>query len=241
MVWLAETFEDYRKLKQQKVGDEWVDARHPDLIEELATCMVPGWPASQNDFPGVDDDEFVAGKRRFAEARGLTLDIKWMKSTSLNLDWGTEILGEPTWSWIKEQIDEDEDIEISTPRHWVTLSGYMCEQFDDANDNGIWDPNEDFWDDNYLDLPLGTAGIYDCFLRINDPADGSDGWQVAETRDGKLYVGPLGYIETAVSESPIPEPCSVVVWSLFGVFGMALRWRQGKGKLAGGFPRHERV
>jgi len=37
-----------------------------------------------------------------------------------------------------------------------------------------------FWDENFLGLNIGTLGIYDSFLYINDPMSVSDGWQKAE-------------------------------------------------------------
>ncbi len=220
MIWLAENNPAYANLKKKKVGEEWVDMTHDEVIEELAKKMVPAWDWDNDDFPGVSDDEFVQGKKAFAESRGLTLDIKWMKKESLGLGWGKETAGEPTLEWIKKEIDDDEDVEISTPEHWVsvdpssgnllkewaTVVGYMADKFEDDNGNGIWDVGELFWDENYLGIDLGSIGVYDSFLYLNDPADGSDGWQLAETIDGKLYVGSLGYIETVVSESPIPEP-----------------------------------
>jgi hypothetical protein len=236
LVWLAENNPAYKKLKQKKVGDQWVDMSHQEIIEELAKKMKPGWDWDNANFPGVFDKEFVTGKKAFAEARGLTLDIKWMRKTSLGLDWGTETIGEPTLNWIMKEIDDDEDVEIKKPGHWVTVdvdmvwiewvtvAGYLCETFEDENGNGFWDLGETFWDTNYLGLDIGTAGIYDSFLSINDPANVHDGWQLAEIKNGKLYVGSLGYIETVVSESPIPEPTTML---LLGLGGLVLR-RCGK-------------
>ncbi|MBM4102481.1 MAG: PEP-CTERM sorting domain-containing protein [Planctomycetes bacterium] len=239
MVWLAKNNPAYKKLKQKIVGDQWVDMSHQEIIEEIAKKMKPGWDWNKDKYPGVSDDEFVTGKKAFAEARGLKLNIKWMKNTSLGLKWGTETVGEPTLKWIMKEIDDDEDVEISTPNHWVTIdvdtvwmkewttiAGYMCETFEDENGNGYWDLGEPFWDNNYLGLNLGTAGIYDSFLYINDPANVHDGWQLTEIKNGKLYVGSLGYIETVVSESPVPEPASITS-VLLGLGSLGL-WKRGK-------------
>jgi hypothetical protein len=240
MVWLANTYCGYKKLKKKLVQtpDEliWIDVPHQDLIEELAKDMVPGWDWDNSNFPGVLDDAFVNGKKKYAEDRGLKLDIKWMKATTLGLGWGKETLGDPTLDWILKEYMDGEDIELSTTTHWVTLSsyvsvsGWMGDLFDDENGNGLWDDGEDFWDENYLGLP-DNPGVYDYYIKINDPwpdgwqgASSSDGWQLVTINDGKLYLGSLGYIETAVSES-IPEPTTVL---LLGLGGLALLRRRRK-------------
>lgn len=236
MVWLAEKFPEYQKLKQKKVGNTWVNMTHQEMIEELAKKMVPSWDWDNNYFPGVTDEQFVEGKKAYAESRGLQLNMKWIKNTSLNRNSGTETIGEPTLGWVVNEINEDEDVEISTPAHWVTVdpsygfgdgflvdnfwvtvSGYVGEEFNDENDNGFWDEGESFFDDtwdselfDYGIMPDENPGIYDFFLFINDPASQNDGWQLTETINGKLYVGGLGYIETAVSESPDPEPSTML-------------------------------
>jgi len=215
MVWLS-GMAGYQKygvdrLTKKRVGDQWVAMTHAEIIEELAKKMVPGWDWDNNNFPGVTDSEFLAGKKAYAEARGVTLDIKWMTKTTLGLAWGTETLGNPTWEWIRHEIDEDEDVELAIPGHWVTASGYMAEKFDDDNGNGVWDPGETFYDENELDLGLGTTGVYDYFLRYSDPGDLYTGamWGLATTTGGVLTVGGLGVIEVAVSESPVPEPVTM--------------------------------
>ncbi len=234
MAWLADNNPAYDKLKKKKVGDEWVEMTSAEMIEELAKKMAPAWDWDSDDYPGVTDDQFVKGKKDYAESRGLTLDIKWIKNKSLGLDWGKETVGEPTLEWIMKEVDEDEDIEISSPEHWITvdvdsgywlknwatIGGYMGEKFEDGNNNGFWDDGELFWDENYLGLDIGALGIYDSFLFLNDPADGNDGWQLTEMKDGKLFVGKFGYIETAVSESPIPEPSTILILGL-GLLGIA--------------------
>jgi len=233
MVWLSGVagYQKYGvdRLTKKKVGDAWVAMSHAEIIEELAKKMVPGWDWDNDNFPGVYDDQFVTGKKAYAEARGVKLDIKWMKNTTLGLSWGTETLGNPTWEWIRNEIDADEDVEMSTSAHWVTVSGYMAEKFDDANGNGVWDTGETFYDENELGLGLGTAGVYDYFLRYSDPDDGYTGamWGLATTTGGVLTVGGVGVIETAVSESPVPEPLTVA-GLLMGLASVAryLGWRR---------------
>ncbi len=246
MVWLAEKYPGYKKLMKKKVGGSWVDMTHQEMIEELAKKMVPNWDWDNKDYPGVTDEQFVEGKKAYVESRGYELDIKWMKNKTLNRSWGTETTGEPTLEWIVNEINHDEDVEISTPFHWVTVdpayglgdeylvdnfwvtvSGYAGEKFEDENGNGFWDSGETFWDNewdselyDYGILPNENQGVYDFFLFINDPANQNDGWQLATSQDGKLYVGGLGYIETAVSESPIPEPVTILLFGL-GLLGLA--------------------
>jgi len=65
------------------------------------------------------------------------------------------------------------------------------------------------------------------------------GWRLTEARavsdDGRTIVGsgsnPDGYLEAwmAKTDAPIPEPSSLIIWSLLGVLGITVGWqRRGK-------------
>ena len=120
----------------------------------------------------------------------------------------------PTWDFLWNEISHKEDVEFGLYDHMMTLTSL---KFDDLGDepNGKWDPEtETAWVD-YIDP--------------NFPE--TTGWSRVELSSGGAlrlmdvsYTNP--YIYYAFAESPIPEPATIIVWSVLAGLGIAVGWRR---------------
>lgn len=103
---------------------------------------------------------------------------------------------------------------------WFHEDTKQGERYTDTNDNGKWDAGEPYTDGN-------GNGNWDA----NDGVGtGDTGFSWLTTRpDGFLELinlpGGRNKIDIIVSES-IPEPCSLIVWSLLAALGIAIGWRR---------------
>jgi hypothetical protein len=132
----------------------------------------------------------------------------------------------PTWDFLWTEIAHCEDVEIGFVGHMVTLTSL---KFDDKDGDRKWDPDPDpnkyekAWID-YID-PNSPFG----------PDTNNPGPTLSEI-EWKKYPGtevvmPFakdagygGWIYYAYSESPVPEPATLIVWSLLGAWGVGLGW-----------------
>jgi len=134
--------------------------------------------------------------------------------------------GFPTFDFLWKELSDGEDVEfrivLTGGGHALTLTSL---KFDDLDGDKKWD-----WDPDpkkresakidYLD-PNKPTQLFETDLWKN--ADGSLGFLWDNTVNPAVNV----YVNLAYSESPIPEPASLIVWSLLGAIGVtAGYWRR---------------
>lgn len=126
----------------------------------------------------------------------------WNDPAAQEPAWVTPIL--PTWQFIWQELSDYEDLEIllswSDGGHFLTVSSF---HWDDVDEDGIVDFEENATFD-YIDPCTGAKGI-------------SNLWQnafggILETNYN--VNGPT--ITMAVSESPVPEPATIVLLAIGG-------------------------
>ena len=185
------------------------------LIEELKKKMVPGF---QEPFSGVDDEEFIKGKKDVIKQLGLPIDIHCQN------DDDPKNPKKPTKEFIMKELDKCEDVELGVTftdakggGHWVTVVGYTL-------------------------YPDGSMR-----LKIHDPDESAMKgdeyyWVGGPDKDGFIYLRQYGRpnkIDIVCAESPTPTPTPtpppeevpaitslsflLALLSLFGLAAIAMR------------------
>jgi hypothetical protein len=165
---------------------------------------------------GTHYTAFIAGKRQYIEDK---IPGKTVYAAVVHYTWDTTLGGDkpsyvtdktvPTRAWIQKEVEDGEDVEILMEskgfRHWVTVTGFA---WFDANGNGKEDPGEVAID--YVD-PKGGLDIESV---------------IGTTADGGLtinYNNVWEGVTVAVSESPIPEPGTLLLAGLALVLLASIR------------------
>jgi len=159
-------------------------------------------------------DDFAPGTTIFdGQVYGRPGATKWYKGDVLEDKY-------PEWSFLWKQIYSCEDVELGIyPKdggvgHAITLTG-LC--WEDKDGDKSWDPGETpnkilYADPNQRDWKAPMEGL----VAVTGGRIEFKWWQ-----DEKIW-----YIDHAWSESPIPEPASVIVWSVLAILGITVTWRQ---------------
>lgn len=119
----------------------------------------------------------------------------------------------PTWEFLHDNLVACEDVEIGINEdswgHCLTLTSF---HWIDANEDYIIQQTETAWID-YVDPATGGLAY-------------SDIWQ--DAKGSPIFVdygGSTATLTMAMRESPIPEPATIIVWSLLGVVAYGF-WRR---------------
>jgi len=172
-------------------GDGLVDEM--DYIEAVIKMGSAGYMNTQK-IGATSDANMVAGKREWIQEYNDmpdTLDIV-MKGQDVEGDGGLQKT-RPTAQFIYQEIKACEDVEVGFPDHWITAYGIG---FTDEDDDDFFDPEE--------------TG----FLRFIDPWGGVPGQGALKFEDGwwklEYHAGDWRNVEIVVSESPVPEPMTML-------------------------------
>ncbi len=152
-------------------------------------------------------DEFAPGKTVFS-GQYLWADSSWTRADRVQKK-------VPEWSFLLDQLRKCEDIEIgfwpwdSEQKKWgtghaVTVTGLRLV---DCNDNGKWDPNEEF-KIFYCD-PNDPVAKKEAFVSLGEV----DSWQGIMKIHWWQDPGRDYFILNAFSESPIPDAATLFLFS----------------------------
>ncbi|HUV05376.1 MAG TPA: PEP-CTERM sorting domain-containing protein [Armatimonadota bacterium] len=204
------------------IGDADGDGDMNDLQDLIAVANTLGGAAYMNTIVNTTTyhDDFIWGKQAYIEnqAPGVTVyeaqDIwAWNNLQRPMPTWVTPLY--PTWGFLYNELVDCEDVEIllswSDGGHYLTVSSF---HWTDANSDGIIDVAENASID-YIDPCTGAWGQTNIWHAAVD-----GGWKI-ET----AYNTYQPYISMAVSESPVPEPCTMLVlgFGCAGIAGLARR------------------
>jgi PEP-CTERM motif len=171
-------------------GDSDVDA-YDDMIAAAMSLASPTYMNTQQP-SGTWHDYFIWGKHQYIETMVPNMTIYeaqdyWNWTNFSRPDWVDPVL--PTWNFIYSELAACEDVEILLTGddwgHFLTLYGYQ-------------------WDDV---LGLGVMSFI-------DPWTGNANWCDIWLDQGRLetnYNGATSFVSMAVSESPVPEPSTLLL------------------------------
>jgi hypothetical protein len=165
---------------------------------------------------GVTVDGFITGKNTYLDTYAPEIIYKW-QTDSVVLGQAAVI---PDWWFIFSELKHCEDVEVcfewvgSTGGHCVTATSFY---FKDDNNNMVIDVGETARMD-FID-PWGGVEIPTSTLTM-----GTDGYLYLSYVGGGAPNGGTGRIILVATES-IPEPATIVVWSLLGLVGYCV-WRR---------------
>ncbi len=189
-------------------GDEVID----EYDDWIATANALGGPDYMNCLPcqtgqpsgGTSISNFISGKQAWIEDHvpGMTTYADQNIHSQTNSMW-------PQWQFIYDNLVSGEDVELLVGfydtndtrigGHYLTLTSF---HFEDVDMDGVLDIEEVAWID-FIDPGTGQHTQADIVQAEQDGAIGSD-YGVGGTIDGTEIT--LTRIESAVKESPIPEP-----------------------------------
>jgi hypothetical protein len=181
---------------------------------------------------GVSDAGFIAGKEAWLGQYG-----------GVSMKYQSVAVGGiiPTWRFIYDELKACEDVEVgfnwgTEGGHWITATSF---HFTDAGDdpNGQIDPGETATLD-FIDPWTGVHLVGNLTMDPNRP-----GYLDLTYVGGGAGNGATGWIDIVVAESPIPEPATLVVWSLLATASwLGVRvWRQGRRVGRPGWPDENRA
>ncbi|MBD3236565.1 MAG: PEP-CTERM sorting domain-containing protein [Candidatus Eisenbacteria bacterium] len=194
-------------------GDEDIDA-YDDMIDAALTLAGPNYMNTQPP-GGTFHDSFIWGKYSYIEGLvpGMTryeAQDFWNWQNHVRPAWVDPVI--PTWDFIYGELFDCEDVEIlingvyEDYGHYLTLTSF---HWDDVANSGWMD---------YIDPATGTLRVTNIWL---DDATG----QIRTDYWGEGYQ--VSWISMAVSESPIPEPGTLLLLVCSGVVaGACLRRRR---------------
>ena len=134
----------------------------------------------------------------------------WDDPAALEPDWVTPIM--PTWQFIWEELVACEDVEIlmnwDDGGHFVTVKSF---HWNDVDGDDVIDFGEGATFD-YIDPATGLVGV-------------SGIWEGYYGLETDYATG--AQITMAVSESPVPEPSTILVWGL-GALIIYCRWKRAR-------------
>ena len=209
-----------------------------DAMIETATVLGSAGYMNTGAATGTLWDNLLYGKHKYMEekAPGMTIyearvndyfGWSWSNPPVAEPGWVTYGNGEPAWEFLLAELEACEDLEIflSLPDfgHYVTLTGF---HFDDQDDDGII-----HWTDVNADGSFTLADTSEAWLQFMDPWTGALG--TANIHDdwdgGPIFTSGLGtgWVMMAASESPIPEPATIVLLGS-GLLGLGFRFRKKK-------------
>jgi hypothetical protein len=147
-------------------------------------------------------DDFIWGKKKYIEEKvpGVTVyeaqdQGNWNNPNRIKPAWVQS--RSPQWQFLYNELVACEDVEIliswSDGGHYVTLSSF---HWNDVDNDGIIDNGENAWID-FIDPGTGAYG------RANI-------WQSSLGGDIETSLAGGSWISVAVSESPIPEPLTIL-------------------------------
>jgi hypothetical protein len=162
----------------------------------------------------MDLESKVPGKTRYEAQHMPGWDWSiWDDPNADKPDWVVPVV--PTWQFLWNELVSCEDVELlmnwTDGGHFVTVKSF---HWNDADNDGVIDLGEDATFD-YIDPWTGTIGV----SRIWQSASGA----ILQTD----YIAGAE-ITMVVSESPIPEPTTVLLLGL-GVLGLAAVARRRRG------------
>jgi MYXO-CTERM domain-containing protein len=169
---------------------------------------------------GTWGDMFIYGKEKYIEERvpGSTVYaaqyvMGWPRPPVPAPPWFESVI--PTWSFLYGALVGSADLEIAINGwvdHFLTPTGLY---WDDTDNDGFIDDAEDAW----MDFVDPWTGAWDT----------ADIWQEGPSILTN-YAGGNSFISTAVAETPIPEPSSILLGGL-GLLGLAAYGRRRRGSL----------
>ncbi|MBI2093699.1 MAG: PEP-CTERM sorting domain-containing protein, partial [Candidatus Omnitrophica bacterium] len=198
----------------------WLAQRHNiDLGQSLANTQTELAIEMGNNNNGNWDDAEVQGKLQFMVDHNLPFDVHYTGGVMLptgngyvdpNGNGTARRDGPITWEWLQQEFDRGQDIELMTNTHWVVMDGYLS-----------WGNIHLF---SYRDDPFqkGAATTAAQEQTINDRHT----WTYFSNGDVNIGNG-NEILGTAVAESFVPEPGSLLLMSL-GFFPLATRRRRSK-------------
>jgi hypothetical protein len=143
------------------------------------------------------DDTEIAGKEEYIQKNNLPLQVEYQGGVKV------ANTGPVTFAWLMEQMNAGQDVEIMTNTHWVVLSGYV-----DAG------PDAEFLE--YRDDPFQHGAA----TTVAEQAIIDSRYTWTQFFNGSANIGNgLEVIQTAVAESPTPEPATLVSFAL-GMLGV---------------------
>ena len=207
---------------------------HHNLQEMVAVGTILGNAAHMATVcpAGTWDDMFIYGKHTYIETAlpnktvyGAQMSGNWQNPPVAAPNWVQQNTL-PTWQFLYNNLEACEDVEILIVDepwgHFLTLTSFL---WNDANNNQvvevIFDPDTGQW-------------VPECNIDYIDPCNGQVGvspmWQNAA--GGQLFVSypnvPNARLVMAMSESPIPEPGTLVLLCMGGLCLLGYGWRRWK-------------